>query len=265
MARPAVIPDWDQPDTALIERGSADPLQSPSVAPPATACRGDGPRRTSRSSTRPPAGFVWRHEEESSHVSRSPRRVFASVVSLPFMSCCWPRWSWPQEPVPHVHRRSTAASAETSPITAAACCPGVTVTITSIERKTVDTVVTNESGNYSKNGCSRAHTKSRSSSRDSRRPSCPPYQVSVDTQTPLDFKLELGAMTETVEVDGRSPRSQDRPRRRVARRSITKQLTELPVSIGTSPSSSSLTPGHTAARVAACGDARTRRAPRRFR
>ena len=31
-----------------------------------------------------------------------------------------------------------------------AALPGVTVTVTSVERKTVDTVVTNESGNYTK-------------------------------------------------------------------------------------------------------------------
>ena len=37
--------------------------------------------------------------------------------------------------------------------------PGVTVTITSVERKTVDTVVTNESGLYAKDGCCRARTR----------------------------------------------------------------------------------------------------------
>ena len=37
--------------------------------------------------------------------------------------------------------------------------PGVTVTITSVERKTVDTVVTNESGSTPRSGCCPASTK----------------------------------------------------------------------------------------------------------
>jgi len=83
--------------------------------------------------------------------------------------------------------------------------PGVTVTITSIERKTVDSVVTNESGNYTKERLLPGTYEVKVELTGFKTAVVPTVQVSVDTQTPLDFKLELGAMTETVEVTGGSP------------------------------------------------------------
>ena len=55
---------------------------------------------------------------------------------------------------PPVRRRRSGASPEasgaSSRITTGATVPGATVTVTSLERKTVDTVVSNESGLYVK-------------------------------------------------------------------------------------------------------------------
>jgi outer membrane receptor protein involved in Fe transport len=106
--------------------------------------------------------------------------------------------------------------------------PGVTVTITSVERKTVDSVVTNESGNYVKDRLLPGNYEVKAELTGFKAAVVPSVQVSVDTQTPLDFKLELGAMTETVEVTGGSPLLKT-DRADVATTFDERQLTEAPV------------------------------------
>ena len=106
--------------------------------------------------------------------------------------------------------------------------PGVTVTITSLERKTVDSVVTNESGRYSKERLLPGTYEVKVELTGFKAAVVPSVLVSVDTQTPLDFKLELGAMTETVEVTGGSPLLKT-DRADVSTTFDQKQLTEAPV------------------------------------
>jgi len=105
--------------------------------------------------------------------------------------------------------------------------PGVSVTITSLERQTSDTVVTNESGNYSKERLLPGTYEVKVELTGFKAAVVPKVQVSVDTQTPLDFKLELGAMTETVEVTGGSPLLKT-DRADVSTTFDQKQLTDLP-------------------------------------
>ena len=98
--------------------------------------------------------------------------------------------------------------------------------------------------------------------RASRPPSSRPSSVSVDTQTPVDFKLELGAdRRRRSTVDRPSiAAAQDRPRRRGDDVRLASRSPSCRCSIATSPSSSCSRP----ARSSSAGStprARTRRAP----
>ena len=86
-----------------------------------------------------------------------------------------------------------------------ATLPGVTVTITSVERKTVDTVVTNEAGQYVKDRLLPGKYEVAAELTGFKRAVFPDIQVNVDTQTRLDVQLQVGAVTEAVTVEGFSP------------------------------------------------------------
>ena len=92
--------------------------------------------------------------------------------------------------------------------------PGVTVTITSLERKTVDTVVSNESGFYVKDRLLPGLYEVRAELEGFKAAVVPQVDVRVDTQVPIDLTLEVGQLSETVTVTGVTPLLVDRPRRR---------------------------------------------------
>src|SRR6476620_6971353 len=73
-----------------------------------------------------------------------------------------------------------------------AVVPGATVTITSLERKTVDTAVSNESGFYLKDRLLPGSYEVKAELPGFKGAVVPKVAVSVDTQTPVDFSLELG-------------------------------------------------------------------------
>ena len=106
--------------------------------------------------------------------------------------------------------------------------PGVTVTIKSVERNTVDTVVTNESGIYSKDRLLPGTYEVKAELAGFKAAVVPRVTVSVDTQTPVNFKLEVGAVSEEVTVSGGAPLLKT-DRADVATRFDAKELTELPV------------------------------------
>jgi hypothetical protein len=109
-----------------------------------------------------------------------------------------------------------------------AVLPGVTVTVTSLERKTVDTVVTNESGNFSKERLLPGNYEVKAELSGFKTAVVPTLQVSVDTQTPINLKLAVGQLTETVEVTGGSPLLKT-DRADVSTTFDQRQLTEAPV------------------------------------
>jgi hypothetical protein len=109
-----------------------------------------------------------------------------------------------------------------------AVLPGATVTITSVERKTVDTVVTNESGIFIKERLLPGLYEVKAELQGFKGAVVPRVQISVDTQTPVDFALELGEITETIEVTGGSPLLKT-DRADVSTRFDQRQLTESPV------------------------------------
>jgi outer membrane receptor protein involved in Fe transport len=109
-----------------------------------------------------------------------------------------------------------------------AVLPGVTVTITSVERKTVDTAVTNESGNFVRERLLPGVYEVKAELSGFKTAIVPQVRVGVDAQTPVDFALELGELTETVEVTGGSPLLKT-DRADVSTRFDQRQLTEAPV------------------------------------
>ena len=109
-----------------------------------------------------------------------------------------------------------------------AILPGVTVTITSVERQTVDAVVSNESGIYLKERLLSGVYEVKAELSGFKLAVVPKVQVSVDTQTPVNFTLQIGEVAETVEVTGGTPLLKT-DRADVASRFDAKELTELPV------------------------------------
>ncbi len=109
-----------------------------------------------------------------------------------------------------------------------ASLPGATVTITSVERKTVDVATANESGFYVKERLLPGVYEVKAELAGFKTAVVPSVQVSVDTQTPVNFQLDIGQITETVEVTGGSPLLRT-DRADVATRFSTREITDLPV------------------------------------
>src|SRR5438034_3938675 len=109
-----------------------------------------------------------------------------------------------------------------------AVVPGATVTITSAERKTADTVVTNESGLYVKERLLPGRYEVKAELPGFKTAIFPDINVSVDTQTKLNIRLDLGQVSENVTVAGFSPVLKT-DRADVATTFDTKQINDLPV------------------------------------
>ena len=109
-----------------------------------------------------------------------------------------------------------------------AVVPGATITITSLERKTVDTTVSNESGFYLKDRLLPGTYEVKAEIAGFKTAVLPRIIVNVDSQTPVDFTLELGAVSEQIEVTGGSPLLKT-DRADVSSNFDSKQLTDLPV------------------------------------
>jgi outer membrane receptor protein involved in Fe transport len=110
----------------------------------------------------------------------------------------------------------------------AAALPGVTVVITSVDRKTADTVVTSSTGLFIKERLLPGTYEVKAELSGFKAVVAPAVRVSVDTQTKVDFKLELGQMTEQVTVTGGFELLKT-DRADVATTFDTKEITELPI------------------------------------
>ena len=86
-----------------------------------------------------------------------------------------------------------------------AIVPGATITITSVERKTSDTVVSGASGYYVKERLLPGTYEVKATLQGFKTAVFPAINVSVDTQTPVNIKLAQGAITEAITVAGFSP------------------------------------------------------------
>src|SRR2546423_7268107 len=106
--------------------------------------------------------------------------------------------------------------------------PGVTVTITSAERKTPDAVVTNGSGVYVKDRLVPGKYEVKAELQGFKSPNFTDVNVSVDTQTQLNIKLDVGEISESVTVAGFSPVLKT-DRADVATTFDTQQINDLPI------------------------------------
>ena len=109
-----------------------------------------------------------------------------------------------------------------------ALLPGATVTITSVDRNVSDAVITNESGFYVKERLLPGIYEVKAELSGFKIAVVPRVQVSVDTQTPVNFTLDIGQVTESVTVTGGSPLLKT-DRADVATRFSTREITDLPV------------------------------------
>ena len=109
-----------------------------------------------------------------------------------------------------------------------ALLPGVSVTVTSVERKTTDTVVTNETGHYVKERLLPGMYEVKIELSGFKQAVYPNIRVNVDAQATLDVKLQVGEVAESVTVEGFSPILKT-DRADLSTRFDAKELTELPV------------------------------------
>jgi outer membrane receptor protein involved in Fe transport len=106
--------------------------------------------------------------------------------------------------------------------------PGVVITITSLERQTSDVVVTNEAGVFLRERVLPGPYELKAELPGFKGAVLPRVDVRVDSQTPVTFTLQLGELTEVIEVTGGSPLlTVDRAD--VATRFEARQITDLPV------------------------------------
>jgi len=110
-----------------------------------------------------------------------------------------------------------------------ATLPGATVTITSVERQTSDSVVTNEKGQYIKDRLLPGIYAAKAEVSGFKSAVVSSARVSVDTQTKVDFKLELGDLTEAVTVTAAQGQLLKTDRADVAVTFESRQITELPI------------------------------------
>ena len=128
-----------------------------------------------------------------------------------------------------MRKRSTAASRGRIEDSTGAALPGANVTITSNERQTSDTVVTNASGLYSKDRLLPGTYTVKAELSGFRPAQVSSVRVNLDAQTKIDLKLEVGQLTEAVEVTATEGQLLKTDRADVATTFEARQLTELPV------------------------------------
>ncbi|HXT33650.1 MAG TPA: carboxypeptidase-like regulatory domain-containing protein, partial [Vicinamibacterales bacterium] len=106
--------------------------------------------------------------------------------------------------------------------------PGATITITSVERKAIDVVTSNESGYYLKERLLPGTYTVQAELQGFKTALYNDLKVSVDTQTRLNVKLEPGAVTESVRVEASTPVLKT-DRADVASTFEAQQITDMPI------------------------------------
>ena len=109
-----------------------------------------------------------------------------------------------------------------------AVLPGATVSIISLARQTTDTVVTNESGLFVKDRLLPGEYRVQVELSGFKAAVLPRVEVRLDAQTPVEFVLQVGAMTDEVTVTGGATLLTT-DRADVSTRFDSRQITDLPV------------------------------------
>src|SRR5690242_6207242 len=110
-----------------------------------------------------------------------------------------------------------------------AVVPGATVTITDVDRKTTETVTTNESGLYVKERLLPGRYEVKVEAQGFKQKLVSSVVVNVDAQTKVDLSLEAGAISDTVTVTASVGQLLKTDRADVATTFETKQVTDLPI------------------------------------
>ncbi|HYK88790.1 MAG TPA: TonB-dependent receptor, partial [Acidobacteriota bacterium] len=113
--------------------------------------------------------------------------------------------------------------------TSGALVPGATVTITSVTRKTSDTVMTNESGFYTKERLLPDAYEVKVELAGFKAAVVPSVNVSVDTNSKVDVSLEVGQVNETITVESTEGQLLKTDRADVATAFTEKQIEDLPI------------------------------------
>ncbi|MGH9159798.1 MAG: carboxypeptidase regulatory-like domain-containing protein, partial [Vicinamibacteraceae bacterium] len=145
-------------------------------------------------------------------------------------------------PTPTVAQAVYGSISGTVADTSGAVLPGVTVTLTSTERRTVDIVVTDEAGRFLKERLLPGIYEVKAELAGFRAAIVPRVSVSVDTQTPIRFTMEVGELAEELTVTGGAPLLKS-DRADVATTFESRQITDLPVLDRNSTRFLLLTPG----------------------
>jgi len=124
-----------------------------------------------------------------------------------------------------------------------AAMPGVTVTVTSQERKTSDTTVSNESGFYVRDRLLPGVYEVKAELSGFKSAVVSAARVSVDSQTKVDFRLEVGQLTEAVTVTAAEGQLLKTDRADVATIFDAQQIRDLPGLNGNFTKLILLTPG----------------------
>ncbi|PYP99457.1 MAG: hypothetical protein DMF82_24820, partial [Acidobacteria bacterium] len=150
---------------------------------------------------------------------RNPARFLALLAVLAAVA-------WPAPAAAQAVYGSIAGTVNDS---TGATMPGATVTITSVERKTTDSVTTNASGNYSKERLLPGFYEVKAELSGFKSAVVPSVRVNVDAQTKVDFRLDVGQLTEAVTVNAAEGQLLKTDRADVSTMIDTKQITEMPV------------------------------------
>ncbi|MFL6215446.1 MAG: TonB-dependent receptor domain-containing protein [Blastocatellia bacterium] len=110
-----------------------------------------------------------------------------------------------------------------------AVVPGANVTITDVDRKSTDTVTTNESGLYIKERLLPGRYEVKVEAQGFKQRLISSVTVNVDAQTKVDAALEAGAISDTVTVTASVGQLLKTDRADVATTFETKQVTDLPI------------------------------------
>ncbi|HVR71757.1 MAG TPA: TonB-dependent receptor, partial [Vicinamibacteria bacterium] len=113
--------------------------------------------------------------------------------------------------------------------TTGAALPGVTVTVTSVERRTSVSAVTNESGFYVRDRLLPGTYEVRAELGGFKTAVVSAARVGVDTQTKVDIRLELGQLTESVTVSAAEGQLLKTDRADVATTFEAEQIIDLPI------------------------------------
>ena len=149
---------------------------------------------------------------------RNPARLLALLAVL---AAAWP--------MPAAAQAVYGSIAGTVTDSTGAALPGATVTVTSVERKTTDSVTANASGNYTKERLLPGNYEVKAELSGFKASVVSSVRVNVDTQTKIDFRLDVGQLTEAVTVNAAEGQLLKTDRADVSTTMDTKQVTELPI------------------------------------